>query len=130
MNTPDLTRATPTPARATAVTAATLAALAALAGALLAASLAAHAAAPQEASVSVAVRVAELNLESAAGTRVMYQRLSAAARQVCGRAEVRELREWALIDACYQRALADAVGSVRNERLSALLASQHGRGVS
>ena len=60
-------------------------------------------------SPSATVRYHDLDVTTADGVRVLYQRLRAASRQVCRAYDSRELDRFAEWRACYDRALTDAV---------------------
>jgi UrcA family protein len=68
---------------------------------------------------AVRVKYAELDLTKDAGVEHLYTRLRNAARQVCGRADNRNLAALADQDACMQRALDRAVEDVHSARLTA-----------
>jgi UrcA family protein len=74
---------------------------------------------------SVTIRFADLNLNTAAGARTLYQRISGAARLVCGPdgRGFDEAREWR---GCYEQAVRNAVTQVHNPLLRAEYAEQQG----
>jgi UrcA family protein len=70
---------------------------------------------------SVKVQYADLNLNSSAGVTALYKRIRAAARRACaldGHLQTFELRKKQ--QECQHVAVANAVDSLRNERLSAV----------
>ena len=67
---------------------------------------------------TVTVRYSDLNLDTAAGTHVLYQRLKAASRQVCRALEGRELDRYPAWRSCYDQALADAMAQVDAPQLT------------
>ena len=70
---------------------------------------------------SAVVRYDDLSLDSAAGVKTLYARLSNAAVQVCGSAPGRvELRELMAFRSCHESALSDAVARIGNRNLQAL----------
>lgn len=73
----------------------------------------------------VVVRFSDLNLDSDAGARVLYARLSSAAQRACGDEPApRELKARAHYRACYDRTLEKAVGKVGNPGVQALHATR------
>jgi len=60
----------------------------------------------------VLVKYAELNVNTAAGAKVLYQRIRAAADQVCGVSDTRDLARLSHAKACAAQAVADAVAAV------------------
>jgi UrcA family protein len=80
------------------------------------------AAAPADEAPSKAVRYHDLNLNSPEGIVSLYERIHAAALDVCKSAEGpwrKGLESWIEWDWCVNHAVADAVQSVHNEKLSA-----------
>jgi UrcA family protein len=65
------------------------------------------------------VRYADLNLGTADGVRVLYQRLKTASRQVCRAYEGRELARVSAWRACYDEALTGAVTQLNIPNLTA-----------
>jgi UrcA family protein len=63
-------------------------------------------------ALSAKVQFGDLNLNSAAGAKILYGRLSKAARSVCSPFESRELATTAKWHNCYDRALAAAVAKI------------------
>ena len=79
---------------------------------------------------SVVVRYSDLDLDSAAGNKALFARLSAAAERACGNApSARDLQRQAQFRACYERALNRAVDKVGSRELQALHASGVAHGV-
>jgi UrcA family protein len=89
----------------------------------------AHAATPTEAR-SLKVTYSDLNLESAAGTQVLYSRIVSAARNVCAAQDVdnRDLHAVKQELQCENQAIAEAVSSVHSPRLAALYNDRVARG--
>jgi UrcA family protein len=72
---------------------------------------------PAEPSITVSFR--DLDLSSLAGATALYQRIQAAAKQVCGRPGG-DLVEHMVWKACYRHATAEAVGKVNSPLLTAV----------
>jgi len=64
------------------------------------------------------VNYTDLDMNSADGAAVLYHRIRVAANQVCGVYDTRDLTQAALRRSCTERAVAQAVASVNNPRLS------------
>ena len=80
------------------------------------------AAAPVDEAPSKTVRYHDLNLNSPEGVANLYERIHAAALDVCKSAEGpwrQDLESWTAWDWCVNHAVAGAVQSVHNEKLSA-----------
>jgi UrcA family protein len=76
---------------------------------------------PSAGQKSAVVRYDDLSLDSAAGVKTLYARLSIAADQVCGSAPGRvELRQVMAFRSCHASALNDAVAKIGNRNLQAL----------
>jgi UrcA family protein len=74
----------------------------------------------------VHVRYADLNVNTAAGATVLYQRIRRAAVEVC---DVRNTRDLAVLDkvkVCTDHAVAEAVGAVNNPTLTGVYMSKMG----
>jgi UrcA family protein len=103
--------------------------IAVLVGCLLAGSVgAAQAATSEDAVPTVVVRYGDLDLSTTDGARVLYQRISVAARQVC---PVQITRVLALVGknrACREAAIERAVNAVNNPQLAALRSEHVKRG--
>jgi UrcA family protein len=70
---------------------------------------------------SAVVRYDDLSLDSAAGIKALYARLTHAAAQVCGsQPHVAELRRLAQYRSCYNSALNKAIDKIDNDNLQAL----------
>ncbi len=63
---------------------------------------------------------ADLNLNTAAGARVLLSRLKTAAAEVCAPFQVRDLRQNLLWHACYAQALAEGVRQVNHPMVTVL----------
>lgn len=72
---------------------------------------------------SVTVRYGDLDLSSDAGTRALYRRLAAAAKQVCPDRPVRELSTRQFVETCRRQAINDAVRQIPSPQLAAFVAS-------
>jgi UrcA family protein len=96
-----------------------------MAGALLLAGPGNAFAATTDGAPSVTIRFADLNLNTTAGARTLYQRISGAAHLVCGPdgRGFDEQREWR---GCYQQAVRNAVAQVHSPLLSSEFAEQQG----
>lgn len=78
----------------------------------------------------VVVQYADLDLSSAAGNKVLYARLSAAAERACGNEpSARELKRQEQYRACYENALNRAVDKIGSRELHALHTSRTTRNV-
>ncbi len=100
-----------------------------LAGCLLAGSLgAARAATPTNEVPSVVVSYRDLDLSTAAGARVLYKRISMAARQTCPFVDNINLAQLAKSKACRDAAIERAVNAVNSTQLAALQAEHMKRG--
>ena len=78
----------------------------------------------------VVVQYSDLDLNSAAGNKVLYARLSAAAERACGNdASARDMKRKAHYRACYDKALNGAVDKIGTRELQALHASKTTRSV-
>jgi UrcA family protein len=73
---------------------------------------------------SATVRYSDLNLTSADGVRVLYQRLQAASRQVCRAYEGQEMAQLTRWQTCYTHALDGAVAQLNLPALT----SAHAKG--
>lgn len=82
------------------------------------------------ASDANAVRVSyrDLNLATDEGNRVLYQRITRAARRVCGVGDSRDLDVVAYSRACERNAVSQAVHTVNSARLAAIDARLQPRG--
>jgi len=74
------------------------------------------------------VRYSDLNLNTAAGANVLYQRIRGAAKQVCGDMDSRRLGEAAAAKACMDRAIVSSVSAVNSVQLTST-ANAHGYGL-
>jgi UrcA family protein len=77
---------------------------------------------------SVHVSYRDLNLATDAGNRALYQRITRAARQVCGVGDSRDLAVIAHSRACERDAVAAAVHTVNSPRLVAIYTQVQPRG--
>jgi UrcA family protein len=103
------------------------AALSALSACLiLGASSLANAAAPAAAAPAVTVAYGDLNLGTEQGSRTLYARIVAAARQVCfaDDVDIRDLRGLVAARGCETHAIAQAVHDVHSPRLAAIYSAQ------
>jgi UrcA family protein len=66
------------------------------------------------------VKYGDLNLDSEQGAKVLYARLSGAAKEVCSPLESAELSVRHLWQSCFDNAMADAVGQIDKTMVSAL----------
>jgi UrcA family protein len=88
----------------------------------------AHAATPAQAAAATVVSYGDLNLASADGTRALYHRIAAAARQVCPLPDSRDLQQVSSAEACRAAAIERAVRDVNNQQLAAFQAEHVKRG--
>ena len=92
----------------------------ALAGLLVAFAPGAFAADDSDAP-SLKVHFGDLNLSTDAGVQTLYKRIKIAARTVCNESEVAgDGRALSHYWACYDKAVADAIGKVNNTQLTAM----------
>jgi UrcA family protein len=75
---------------------------------------------------SVAVSYADLDITRTAGAQKLYQRITGAAKRVCGRGDSRSLDVLRLQQQCMTKAVSDAVRDVD----SPLLTAMHGNSKS
>jgi UrcA family protein len=103
--------------------------IAMLVGCLLAGSLGvAQAATPADEVPKVVVSYSDLDLSTPEGARVLYQRISVAARQVCPFQDAVEPSRMAKYHACREAAIERAVNSVNNAQLAAVRTERVKRG--
>jgi UrcA family protein len=74
----------------------------------------------------VHVKYADLNVDSAAGATVLYQRIRAAANEVCPTSDTRDLAAQSAAKACRTHAIAEAVAAVRNPSLTRVYETKTG----
>ena len=74
------------------------------------------------------VSYADLDLSSGDGVRELYERISAAAREVCPYPNARELRQSMVNRSCRNTAISRAVSEVKSPQLVALRAEHVKRG--
>jgi UrcA family protein len=74
-----------------------------------------------------AVVYQDLNLNTEAGAKVLFQRIHGAAKQVCGNVEVRDLPAVRAHQACIEKAVTEAVAAVNNQALTQRVAMVQGR---
>jgi UrcA family protein len=74
------------------------------------------------------VRIDKFNLNTDAGSRALYQALSSASQRVCDVGESRQLSAIAHAQACYRRALENAVAAVQSERVTQLYRAKNPTG--
>ena len=77
---------------------------------------------------SVTVRYSDLNLNTAASAKVLYQRIHSAAERVCGDVNSRQLDLAAAAKSCLDQAIVNSVHAVKNEQFTRI-AGVHGYGV-
>jgi len=68
----------------------------------------------------IAVHYQDLDLSKPQDARVLYRRISIAARRVCNPPGTTELAQLAKYSECYENAIANAVTSVNQQTLTAL----------
>ncbi len=71
----------------------------------------------------IIVSFSDLNLSNDKGVETLYQRIKVGARQFCGTVSPRQLNLYRLNKECVNRAIADAVESIDNEKLKQLHSS-------
>lgn len=76
---------------------------------------------------SVRVRYADVNMTTSEGVQVLYARLRTAAHHVCVDAGTQELQRLMRANACFDKALDDAVAHVGHTQLVALHTRRTGR---
>src|SRR5579863_8443889 len=77
---------------------------------------------------AVKVRYADLNLATEQGSRALYERIVAAAQQVCAPENIRDLQAVATARSCRQEAIALAVRDVHSPMLASVYAAQSHHG--
>jgi UrcA family protein len=103
--------------------------IAVLVGCLLAGSVgAAQAATSTDEVPSVVVRYGDLDLSTSEGARVLYQRISVAARQVCPAQVTKVIALVGKNRACREAAIERAVNAVNNPQLVAMRSEHVKRG--
>lgn len=70
--------------------------------------------------VTIAVQVADLDLQSDAGARAALNRIQRAAHAICGETDSRQLARQAMIDTCVREAVNATVASSASPALAAL----------
>jgi UrcA family protein len=100
----------------------------ALAACLAAGGVATARAALPAATPSVRVDYGDLDLATQQGSHELYARINAAARQVCGPVDPRDLAGVMSARACKARAIAQAVRDVNSPNLAAMFAANVKRG--
>lgn len=78
-----------------------------------------------EVTVKIPVAATDLDLNRPAGARILYRRLSNAARYACGSSVRVGLEAPTDFQACYQKALSDAVRSVNRPQLTLVYLARH-----
>jgi UrcA family protein len=73
---------------------------------------------------TVKVRYADLNLATEQGSLALYDRIVAAAQQVCAPEDIRNLQAVATARSCRQQAIALAVRDVHSPRLASVYAAR------
>ena len=81
--------------------------------------------ADHEVTVKDSVGITDLDLNQPAGARILYGRLRAAARYVCGPSIRVGLEMPTDFQDCYQKALSDAVRSVNRPQLTRIYLATH-----
>ena len=103
--------------------------IAVLVGCLLAGTVgAAQAATSADAVPTIVVRYGDLDLSTTDGARVLYQRISVAARQVCPYEVTKVLSQIGKNRACREAAIERAVSAVNNPQLVAMRSEHVKRG--
>jgi UrcA family protein len=78
----------------------------------------AEAAEPSGALPKTAVSYTHLNLNSIEGAKVLYTGIKAAAEDVCGKIDVRDLQGMSVTKGCRDKAISDAIASVHSPVLT------------
>ena len=78
-------------------------------------------------TASVTISFSDLDLSKPEGAQMLYRRIAAAARTVCGVSQAKQLKEIALAKDCYTAAVANAVATVNRPLLTALHRSKVAR---
>jgi len=73
------------------------------------------------------VRYGDLNVNSSTGAATLLQRIRFAADRVCDFRDTRDLSVLAMVQACTNHAVADAVATVNNPKLTALYEAKMGK---
>jgi len=71
---------------------------------------------------SVVVKYSDLTLATDSGVNQLYRRITAAAKQVCPDATMRDLGAQRQVEHCWNQAVAKAIQQIDNPRLAALYA--------
>ena len=82
-------------------------------------------AASNDVTVSIAVSTAGLDLTSATGGKLLYQRIRVAARTVCGHGNRVDLVPAADFGSCYEKALGQAVRALNKPQLTLAYLGSH-----
>jgi UrcA family protein len=77
---------------------------------------------------TIKVRYADLNLATEQGSLALYDRIVAAAQQVCAPEDIRNLQAVAAARSCRQQAIALAVRDVHSPMLASLYAAEQRHG--
>jgi UrcA family protein len=99
----------------------------AVAGCLFAVAMGTAGAAPPASAPTITVSYADLDLTSPQGVQVLYNRIAAAATEVCPNSDTADLMRHMKSRACQKRAIADAVRHVGNQQLAALQSKYDGQ---
>ncbi len=79
-------------------------------------------------TAAIHVNYADLNPATEAGSRVLFQRITAAAHKICAVSDIRDLDGLAADRSCERAAVAQAVHQVHSAQLAALNARSEQRG--
>ena len=80
---------------------------------------------PGAQAASVTVNFKDLDLDTAAGAEMLYQRIAAAAKQVCPQMNSADLRDFRSVRDCRRRVIAQTVERVHSPRLE-MVSAGHG----
>ena len=64
------------------------------------------------------VHYSDLNLNTSAGAKVLYQRILGAAERVCGDADARRMQRVVAVKACVDQAIVSSVRAINNTQLN------------
>lgn len=78
---------------------------------------------PDSDAPSVVVKYSNQSLASDGGVSDLYRRITAAARQVCPTASIRDLSGQRLVEQCRDQAVSRAIRKIDNSRLATLYAT-------
>lgn len=82
----------------------------------------------EQSAPAITIHYSDLDLARPSGVQALYQRVSAAARQVCGPENIRDLTRYAASQKCFDQAMNQAVADIGVPQLNALYRHKTNRG--